>query len=171
MQSSPSIAVYDLLTYFSRQPTDIRCCPVCGSLLSRSAIAPSKAALDAIAKGQSLISAHNFTRLYTCEACPWWAVWESWGYYEYNGQADYLIVPEGTDSAADQAGRQASPWNEVLTSASVYDAAEPLPDILGELFVGGERIDLKFRESREIPKESLFARAIARMARMRWKRK
>jgi hypothetical protein len=81
-----------------------------------------------------------------------------------------LIVSEETVSLADQTKSQASPWNEILKITSVYDSAEALPDTLGELFVGGERMDLKFRRPQEIPEDSLFAKCIARIARIRWKR-
>jgi hypothetical protein len=99
--------------------------------------------LDGIAAGESLIAIHDFTRLYTCRICHWWAVWESWGYYECNGQADYLIVVEETSRVFDVRSPQGGPWSEILQNTHIYDRAKALPELLGQLFTGGKRVDPK----------------------------
>ena len=133
-------AVYNLISYFSRQPTNIRCCPVCGNSLSEFPIGPSKAVAVALSES-CLIPVHDFSRLFRCSACPWWAVWESWAFRECNSQADFLIVAEGRGGVLDETNQQASSWSQVLKNAHIYDQAMPLPDDLGQLFVGGERIN------------------------------
>lgn len=133
-------AVYNLMFYFSRQPADIRCCPVCGNSLSESHIGPSKAVVVALSQ-DSLIPVHDFSRLFRCSKCPWWAVWESWSYRECNSGADFLIVAEGSGGELDYTNQQSPPWSLVLEDEHIYDRTMSLPDDLGQLFVGGERIN------------------------------
>ena len=137
-----SYAVYNLRTYFSRQPEDIRCCPICGDSLSKSDIDPSKKIANDISFFYNLIPVHDFSRLYVCGACHWWGVWESWGLHEINNcDFDYLIasVADGKRKVIVTTDKQASPWSQVLEDEYVYDSAMPLPDALGRLFVGGAK--------------------------------
>jgi hypothetical protein len=78
------------------------------------------------------IPEHEFTRLYECRGCGWWAIWESWGDREYFGQdftSVIVSVGEGT-----QAG-----WKEALQDADAYEHEQPLPESLGQIFVGGKK--------------------------------
>jgi hypothetical protein len=139
-EASARFAVYNLRAYFSRQPGDIRCCPVCGSLLSRSNIDPSECVSKDLSN-PGLIPIHEFSHLYECRACQWWAVRESWTLGETGQEYDFLIVgaAAGKGRVLENTDQQVLPWNQVLANEHLYDSALPLPDILGKLFVGGKR--------------------------------
>ena len=139
-ETSVKFAVYDLRTYFSKQPGDIGCCPVCGGSLSRSNIDPSVCVSKDLSV-MNLIPRHDFSYLYECKACKWWAVRESWSLCEWYKDFDFLIVGEveGTGPAIENTNRQVMPWDQVLQNEHLYANAMPLPDILGKLFVGGEK--------------------------------
>ncbi len=133
-------AVYDLRTYFSKQPGDIRCCPVCGSSLSRSNIDPSECVSNDLSD-MRLIPMHDFSHLYECRACQWWAVRESWSLCELYKDFDFLIVGEAerTGTAFENTNQKVMPWNLVLQNEHLYASAMPLTDVLGKLFLGGEK--------------------------------
>ncbi len=134
------LTVYDLTTYFSKQPGDIRCCPACGSSLTRSDIPPSQRVAQDLSDS-GLIPIPGFSHLYECSACQWWAVRESWTLCEIYGEYDFLVVGETgpTGAVIEGADRRVLPWRQVLKNEHVYDSAMPLPDTLGELFTGRKR--------------------------------
>lgn len=135
--TSIKYAVYDLLAYFSSQPGDIKRCPVCNGALSKSMISPSKAVVAYLAT--ATIGHHEFSHLYECSACQWWAVRESWDDFEHIGQTfDSLIVnlADGTE----RTNRRGSSWHLALEDVDVYRNEKPLPDTLGKLFGGGKKI-------------------------------
>ncbi len=132
--------VYDLRSYFAGQPGEMRCCPACGSPLVRSGIGPSKqVARDLL--WQSMIPRHDFSYLYRCTVCQWWAIRESWSFCEAMQDMDYLIVgtATGPNPEASNTDPHVLPWDVALEDARVYDGALPLPDAIGKLFIGGKR--------------------------------
>ncbi len=140
LETPVKFTVYNLRTYFSRQPGDIKCCPACGSSLSRSHIHPSRWVSDQLSI-PGYIPRHEFSHLYECTACQWWAVRESWTLCEIGMELDYLVVGEakGTKSAAEETDSWTSPWIQVLENENLYRSSMSLPDILGQLFAGGEK--------------------------------
>lgn len=132
-------AVYNVRTYFSAQPGDLRCCPACGSSLSRSDIDPSSAVSRDLVHW-SLIPRHDYSYLYECTACPWWAVRESWSWCETMLDLDYLIVgaAEGAGTLPRDAARQDVLREQVLQNEHIYERPLRLPDKLAQLFIGGK---------------------------------
>ena len=132
--------VYDLQTYFSKQPESLIGCPDCGGALAVSNVNPSKAVLAALA-WESLIPTHDFSRLYQCKTCFWWGIWESWAYRECNSSGDCFIMraTDGTRKITVTAEQYASPWKQILEDENVYKNAMPVPPSLGQLFMFGER--------------------------------
>lgn len=141
LKTSIKFAVYDVRASFSWQPGDLRCCPACGSPLSRSDIEPSKTVAIDLADW-SVIPRHDYSYLYECTACPWWAVRESWSWCETSADMDYLIV--GAASAAGTLPRDAARRDvlreQILQDEHIYEHAARLPDELAQLFMGGKRI-------------------------------
>lgn len=135
-ETSVKYAVYDLRTYFSSQPGEIMRCPICGSLPSKSAISPSRAVADYLAT--ATMPEHEFSCLYKCSACQWWAVWESWGDREFWGQ-DFSSLIVSVIDGAEKTGWQISPWSQVLENVDVYSNELPLPDTLGKIFGSAEK--------------------------------
>lgn len=128
-------AVYNITSYFWKQPKDLKCCPVCGKSISSAEIPPSKAVASALELGKGAIPAHYFSHFYKCQVCAWWAVRESWAFLEASGTNDYLVVEredqvESTDS-------QVLPWEQVLDDLNIYEHTQALPENLGKLFIGG----------------------------------
>jgi hypothetical protein len=138
MNSTPvfKYIVYDLRTYFSQQPGHIKRCPVCGKSIMVTSIHPSKAVVRDLSFG-SLIPVHDFSCLYGCSACHWWAARESWGFRETSSEMDFLVVGEIDNERTPD--RQSTPWREISQLEDLYNHVEPLPDHLGQLFVGGQR--------------------------------
>ena len=143
IEKSINYAVYNLVSYFRRQPRDMRCCPRCSGALSISTISPSKAADDALLQ-LSLIPAHLFSLLYRCTRCYWWGIRESWAFCECNSTADYLIasVADGTQDLLNNVDQLTLLTREILDDEHVYDHALPLPDALGLLFEKNVRLGL-----------------------------
>ncbi len=139
-RTSVKYTVYDVRAYFSKQPGDIRRCPACGGPLARSDIEPSKSVSDDLAEW-SLIPVHEFSCLYECGACQWWAVRESWTLCEYYKEYDFLVVGEAgwKGKPSKNADPRVLPWKQVLENKQLYCGTSPLPAHLGELFVGGLR--------------------------------
>ena len=111
-------------------------CPVCGKSNFVTSIPPSKAVASDLAHG-SLIAVYGFSCLYGCSVCHWWAARESWALCELNSEMDFLVVgatdhERGTD-------QQPTPWHQISQLEDLYSQVEPLPDHLGQLFVGGQR--------------------------------
>ena len=133
--------VYNLMTYFAKQPQSFLCCPDCSGALSTQEISPSKAAQVAVRDGQTLMAFHAFTRLYRCNRCLWWGVWESLDFFEYGGAADYFLarVNEGKIECMVAVDQYTTPWTQILEDESIYKYAIPLPHSLGQLFLFGER--------------------------------
>jgi len=133
-------AVYDVRAYFAWQPGDLRCCPACGSSLSRSDIEPSTVVSRDLADW-GLIPRHDYSYLYECTACLWWAVRESWSWCETMLDMDYLIVGEATGTATlpRDAARRDLLREQVLNNDEIYKRPLRLPDKLGQLFIGGKR--------------------------------
>ncbi len=126
--TSTDYVVYDLRSYFPKQPGDLRLCPNCGNTISVSNLSPSQVVTDSLAG--ATIPCHEFSVLYKCEGCLWWAIRESWGDREASDGPDYLTV-NNEKSAPNQ---DAAPWNLVLKDEHLYDQVLPLPYALGKLF-------------------------------------
>lgn len=78
---------------------------------------------------------HNFSHLYECPICHWWAVWESFGDAEYSPDYHFLIASLGND---DQVSPD-KPWTSALENENVYDHDAPLPKSLEQVLVGGRK--------------------------------
>jgi hypothetical protein len=54
---------------------------------------------------------------------------------------DFLIVgeAEGPGTASENKNQQVMPWKQVMQNEHLYDGARYLSDVLGKLFVGGEK--------------------------------
>jgi hypothetical protein len=136
---SEKYAVYDLMTYFDVHPSDITSCPVCGRSLSQLRINPSRAVANDLLH-ESLIPVHIFSRLYKCSTCQWWATWEHWAFCECNSTCDFLIARAmGNTGWGSLPADDKEPWSRILEDEHVYNNADPLPDNLGRLFLGGVR--------------------------------
>ena len=132
--TSTNYVVYDLRSYFARQPGHLRLCPNCGKNIAIINLSPSKVVTDSLAG--AAIPSHEFSILYKCEGCHWWAIRESWGDREGSDGPDCLIV-ENEKSAPDISqtpNQDASPWNLALKDEHLYDKVLPLPYTLGRLF-------------------------------------
>ena len=135
-ETAVKFVVYNITSYFWKQPRDLQCCPVCGNSISSADIPPSKAVASELDLGQGAIPVHYFSYLYRCQACPWWGIRESWAFLEAGGTGDYLIVEqEGQDERKDS---QTPPWEQLLDDLNIYARVQPLPEKLGKLFIGGE---------------------------------
>lgn len=131
--------VYNLRSYFAGQPGGIRCCPACGGELLRSDIKPSRqVAGDLLLDGA--IPRHDFSHLYQCAACQWWAIRESWSFCEGMQDMDFLIVGRATAQSIvpQDIDPVVMPWSSALENEHIYDHALSLPDALGKLFIGGK---------------------------------
>jgi len=128
---SQTFRVYNLRTFFRREPGNLERCPSCGSGIISSEVEPSKK----VATDMSDINAvpsHYFSRLYLCSACAWWGVRERWGLLVYEEECDYMIA--GMAEQKDLAGkRESQPWRLVLENID-YLSALPLPRDWGDLF-------------------------------------
>lgn len=135
-KNSINFAVYNLVSFFSRQPKDLRCCPRCGGSLSISDIAPSKVVARDLLH-LSLIPVHEFSRMYWCNLCHWWGIRESWTFCECSSAPDYLIasVADGTQDLLNNLDQLKLLIREILDDEHVYDNALPLPEALGQLFI------------------------------------
>ena len=134
-KTSVNYVAYDLRGYFSRQPGDLRICPSCGMNISVVHLSPSKVVADFLAV--ALIPSHEFSVLYECKSCHWWAIRESWGDREASDGPDCLVVvnEDSVSDASQTSNQDASPWSEVLKNEHLYDQVLPLPDKLGRLFM------------------------------------
>ena len=113
-------------------PNRLRGCPVCGGALSESRISPSKAVTSFLAT--ATIPNHNFSQLYECPICHWWAVWESFGDAEYSPDYSFLIASLSDDQVAVD-----KPCNQALENENVYELDMPLPKSLEQVLVGGKK--------------------------------
>ena len=130
------IVVYDISSCFWQQPKSLKSCPVCGQSITSAEIPPSRAVASALEFGKGDIPAHYFSYLYRCRDCQWWGIRESWAFLEGSGVNDFLIMErevrvEGSDS-------QIRPWEQILEDLNIYKYVQPLPENLGNLFVGGK---------------------------------
>ena len=132
----PNFVVYDMTTYFSQQPGVIKCCPACGKSIVVTRIHPSRTVAEDLTHG-SLIPVHDFSCLYECSTCHWWAIREGWGFRESSSELDFMIV--GISDNEESVEQQPAPWRQIMQDEGLYDHAEPLPDNLGQLFIGGQR--------------------------------
>jgi hypothetical protein len=128
--------VYDLRSYFSQQPGHITHCPSCETSILVTTIHPSKAVESDLSHG-SLIAVHDFSCLYGCSACHWWAVRESWALHEVGRDLDCLVV--GVAHYEKSTQQHPTPWREISQREDLYHQLEPLPDHLGKLFQGDIR--------------------------------
>lgn len=118
-------------------PDGFRCCPNCGGKLSKSDISPSKAVTNVLDMGT--IGYSDFSNLYECTTCHWWAVWESFGDAEGSFHAHYLIasLEESNQSSQDNI------WSQVLDDKNVYGPDYtldmPLTKSLEQVLEGGKR--------------------------------
>ncbi len=133
-KTSVKIIVYNFQSYISRQPGHLRVCPDCGKEISVLSL-PASRVVDEILT-LAVIPCHEFTVLYQCEHCHWWAIRESWSDCEGNYAPDCLVVPseKSLSDANQQAEPDASPWNLLLQDEHLYDKVIPLPENLGKLF-------------------------------------
>jgi hypothetical protein len=81
---------YDLRSSFERQPGDFSCCPMCASTITRTGLPTSAAGQDF--RRSASIPLIDFTYLFICPECKWWAVRESGADREVRGEWDYLAV-------------------------------------------------------------------------------
>lgn len=81
---------YDLRSSFEKQPGDFSCCPMCASSITRTALPTSAAGLEF--RRWAFIPLIDFTYLFTCPECKWWAIRESGADREVRGEWDYLAV-------------------------------------------------------------------------------
>jgi hypothetical protein len=132
--TSVNYVVYDLRSYFSRQPGDIRLCPRCENNISVFNLTPSKAVTDCLAG--AIIPSHEFSVLYECKGCHWWAIRESWGDREYSDGPDCLVVvnEESVSDSSETPHQGALPWTQALEDEYLYEKMLPLPDSVGRLF-------------------------------------
>jgi hypothetical protein len=137
MSSKTSInyAFYYLYPKQYVNPPDrlIKGCPKCAGALSKSSISPSKAVTSFL--DSATMPYHNFSHLYECPTCHWWAVWESFGDAEYSPDYHFLIASLSDD---DQVSLP-KPWNQALENENVYDHDVPLPKSLEQVLVGGKK--------------------------------
>jgi predicted RNA-binding Zn-ribbon protein involved in translation (DUF1610 family) len=131
--TSTSYVVYDLRSYFAKQPGNLRLCPNCGKNISVSTLSPSKVVTRSL--GGATIPCHEFSVLYKCEACSWWAIRESWGDREWSDGPDYLVVEQ--ENPTERRSSQVQPWEQILEDLNLYKHTRPLPENLGKLFIGG----------------------------------
>jgi hypothetical protein len=137
-KSSIQYAVHNLTRYFSRAPGDLKSCPTCGNPVSISSISPSKNVSSDLSDPY-LIPVHEFSRLYECKACQWWAVRERWTLCEWGKELDFLVVGNVARTPLEENEPQISAWKKVLEDEELYQGSEPLPDHLLQLFEGGKK--------------------------------
>ncbi len=132
--TSANYVVYDLRSYFRRQPGHLRLCPNCGKDISVSALSPSKSVTDFLAL--ATIPLHEFSVLYQCEDCHWWGIRESWSDRESSYDPDCLIVgkEKSVPDTNQPPSQDALPWNLALKDEHLYDKVLPLPYTFGRLF-------------------------------------
>ena len=127
-------AVYQLIPkQFVYPPEGFRCCPNCGGTLSKSDISPSKAVTSYV--DTATMGYNDFSNLYECPICHWWAVWECYGDAEATQHFHYLIASLDDKNQSSQA----EPWKEVLVNEYVHDHDVSLPKSLEQVFIGGKR--------------------------------
>ena len=131
---SMNYAVYQLIPkQFVYPPDGFRCCPNCGGTLSKSDISPSKAVTSYV--DTATMGYNDFSNLYECPTCHWWAVWECYGDAEATQHFHYLIASLGDENQSSQD----EPWNKVLVNEHVHDHDVSLPKSLEQVFIGGKR--------------------------------
>jgi hypothetical protein len=133
--SSSRYAAYDLRTYFASSPGDPISCPECGSELTRTGIPASKSVANYLAT--ATMPEHEFSSLYECPVCKWWAVWESFGDREYWAQ-DFSSLIACIDQNVEHASREDMPWRQAVEDEDAYKYELPLPLRLGKIFAKGE---------------------------------
>ena len=134
-ETAVKFVVYNIRSYFWKQPKGLKCCPVCGKSISAAEIPPSMAVASALELGKGSIPAHYFSYFYKCQACPWWGIRESWAFLEARGTNDYLIVEQ--ENQIERRASQVPPWEQILEDLNIYEHTQPLPENLGKLFTGG----------------------------------
>ena len=126
---------YDMRSYFSRQPGALHSCHDCGQAIFISNLEPSMAVVeDLVGAG---IPCHEFSVLYRCKACHWWAIRESWGDREigYDGPDNLVVGNKNNASDSSQTPNQdVLPWSRALQDKLLYKDLLPLPPTLGRLF-------------------------------------
>lgn len=133
-ETSGNYAFYKLYPkhYVDPPSVSIKSCPKCAGALSRSSISPSKAVTSFL--DSATMPYHNFSHLYECPACHWWAIWESFGDAEYSPDYHFLTASLGNDQAALD-----RPWNQALENKHVYDRDLPLPRSIEQVLAGGKK--------------------------------
>jgi len=120
-ENTPRFAVYNLRNSFSKEPKEINHCPVCKDLLLKFNIPPSKAIIDQILHYSGFH--YDYSHLYECLSCEWWAIRESWLDIGANGWYDFLIT-----------GEKGSAWPQILENRDIYFEATTMPDTFKRLF-------------------------------------
>jgi hypothetical protein len=81
----------NMKSYFSKQPGDMICCPMCGNTLTKSVIHASKFVAGYMSE-QGLIPLHDFSYLFVCSVCNWWSIRESWDLCEIYQEYDDIAI-------------------------------------------------------------------------------
>lgn len=134
--TSDNYIVYFLRDYFSIQPGHLHQCPSCGKSISVTDLPPSKKVTDYLE--QATYPSHNYTVLYKCTDCHWWAIRESFIDYELSDGQDYLVVcnEKSPTDISQTPNQDASPWTMVLKRKYYSVGTPPLPDTLRRLLLG-----------------------------------
>ena len=136
--TSVKYAVHQLIPkQYVYPPDGFRCCPNCGGTLSKSDILPSKAVTNVL--DMATMGYNDFSNLYECTTCHWWAIWECFGDAEGSFHVHYLIVSldDSNQSPQDKT------WSQVLNEENVYghnyNRDMPLTKSLEQVLEGGKR--------------------------------
>jgi hypothetical protein len=114
-------------------PSEFSSCPACGGALSKSTISPSKAVTSFL--DSATMPYHNFSHLYECSTCHWWAVWESFGDAEYSPDLHVLLARGSEDDYAPRG----KPWSQALENERAYDGDMLLPKSIEQVLIGGKK--------------------------------
>jgi hypothetical protein len=125
-KNTPGFAVYNLRNSFCEEPNEINNCPVCKDLLLKFNIPPSTAVVDQALHYSGFH--YDYSHLYECPSCQWWAIRESWLDIGANGWCDFLIT-----------GEKSSAWRQILANRDLYFEATTLPDSLKQLLIQKDR--------------------------------
>ena len=137
MSETPmNFVVYNITSYFRKQPLGLECCPACGKSISSAGIPPSRAVASELELGDGALPVYDFSYLYKCQTCSWWGIRESWAFLESSGTNDCLVVAREDDLEISEPPIQ--PWKQALENPDLYKRMQPLPENLGKLFIGGE---------------------------------
>ena len=136
MSSEPPINFVAYQLYpkqYVAPPNRFSGCPACGGALSKSTISASKAVKSFL--DSAIIPFHNFSHLYECPTCHWWAVWESFADAEYSPDFHVLLARQNEDDDVPLH----EPWSQALENENAYDHDRLLPKVLEQVLLGGKK--------------------------------